>query len=636
MMGVYANYVLSGVTIFTTIFLLVLARINHSCGSGRYRIMKAGLWLLLVCQLFGLLRIGIRSGGCVLPLPIVYLVMVGYHLCAVTVMILIVLYMLLQFPKIRDNAQLAGTIFFVCEFVAAALILTTLQTGFIYRVESGNIVEGIADTLFFWLQIGVLAGFLVTVPLFRSQLAPKLFQNWIATLISMIVVHLLTLVVPQVELFAVTSNLFFAAAFCLFYSGSYEEGTARMRMDMYRSELEYLRNRNISHIVMELKILNYDRLIELERRGHSEEELDGIYSALAARLRGERKVILFQKSPASIGIVMPAARTDQAAEVAQRLCGWMQELLNGDLQFRLSALEAPRYAADDSERERLLRFLRRQCPDNGWYFCSDADYEAFCERNHILSLLDHMRLEKQDVVLFVRPVIACAGERLSCFEILCRLQLPGSGIVQSEQIIRLAEQYGYIHDVNMVVLENICDFLETEAAVREKIQVTLHISGDELTNPGFAQDVMRVLQSHSFAPEVLGFEVTMASEPNDIACMREVMRQLRDHQIRFVLSDVEPAVVNFEGIAGLPFDSVKFAGSCVRRACADSEFFEVIGMLVDLLKDHGYSIIFKGVDNEELSDIAMSLGADYLQGKKFAKPMPIEHLEEHLDLQMMF
>ena len=618
-----------------TVFLLVLTQINHSRTTKRYRILKLSLWILLANQLFNIFRIQVSSRGVMYSPEMIYVIFVGYYLTAATVMALIMMYMLLQFPQLAEREQLLCTIFFLCECTAAVLVLPTNLTGFIYSLDGGRFISGIGDEVFFAVRMIILIGFLIMVWSCRRFLAPKLFQNWMAMLVLAVVIHCIPFLVKDLDVFGFFAGIFLATAFFLFHSGTYEEGTARMSTDMYRSELDYYLAKKKDFYIYEIQIRNYDRLVE--RRLYSEEELGGFYRMFESRLIGtKRGAMVYQKKHTSLGVIASQMKPDEAAELAGKMRDWMSEFFAGKLVFGIAAVRCPMYAQHFVDAERLLRFLQKKCPQNNYYFCDDSDYEEFCERDKILRMLHDMHLEKEDVVLFGRPIMACGSPRATRFEILCRLQMAGCGIIYSEHVIRLAEQYGYIHDVNMAVLAKVCDFLVTDTAIRENLQVYLHISGEELENPGFAEDVLAIIKDYDLAPEMLGFEVTLVPGEGDIDRMREVMGILREHRIEFVLTDFEPTTVNFESIRGLPFGTIKFERHCVKRASESAMCYDVLGMLVDLFREQGFRVAFKGIDNTQLEEVAMSLRADFLQGEKYTKPFPIEQIEMQPDLRMMF
>ena len=74
----------------------------------------------------------------------------------------------------------------------------------------------------------------------------------------------------------------------------------------------------------------------------------------------------------------------------------------------------------------------------------------------------------------------------------------------------------------------------------------------------------------------------------------------------------------------------------MRQAAENEKSFEVIGLLVDMLKERGFDVVFKGVEDEELEDTALSLGADYLEGTRYVRTLPLENIAQQLDLGGMF
>ena len=144
-MGVNYNYGLWAFSLFFTAFLLVLTCINHSRETKRYQILKLSLWILLANQLFDIFRIKVRCEGVMYAPQVVYVIFVGYYLTAATVMTLIIMYMLLQFPQLAEREQFLHTIFFLCECTAAILILPTNLTGLVYSIEEKRFNTSIGD-----------------------------------------------------------------------------------------------------------------------------------------------------------------------------------------------------------------------------------------------------------------------------------------------------------------------------------------------------------------------------------------------------------------------------------------------------------------------------------------------------------
>ena len=610
-----------------TVFLLGLVLVNHSSETTRYRILKVCLHLLLFSQIFNFFRLQVICDGKRYPSPLLYVIFVGYYLCAATVMILIMMYMLLQFPRLSKRHNLLYSVFYLWECVTVILVMSNEMTGFVYSLEHERFLLGPAYVVFFVSRIGILAVTLVSVLSVRKDLSKKLFENWVLILLMGLVVHITVIFTHNLFSFDFYAELFLSTMFFLFHFGSYEEGNARMSLDMYRRELGYSLEKKRKIVVVEIKIHNYDRVVE--RRLFSETELDGLYGEFCRKLSLiHAKALVYQKKHNSLGLILQKATEEEMDALAAQMCAWMNELFAGQLVYGIVAAECPRYAKQFVGVERLLRYLQNKCEERNYHICDDTDYEEYCERESILHLLHDMRWQKQDVVLFARPVMPCKNHSEIYLEILCRLQVAGSGIVHSENVIDLAEKYGYIHDVNMAVLMNVCEFLTSNTAMGERIHVSLHVSGEELENPNFVDDVLRIVTPFGVPPQSIGFEVMMVPGEGDLDRIRAVINTLRDHQIMFTLVDFDPTCVNFESVMSLPFEMIKFERHCIIRASENPVCYDTMGMLVDLFKDHGFYVAFKGVDNEELEEVAMSLGPDYVQGEKYTKPFAVDHMAE--------
>lgn len=633
-MNLNYNYGLVICMLLFTAALLVHMRINHGRDTKRFRILMWGLHLLILNQIADILRAGMVYDGVMHGITVVYLIHVAYYLTEATIMLLIIMYMLTLFPGLTGRRDLLQTIYFVGQSIATLVVISTPFTGLIYRMDSNTIVFGRGNGYFFMGRLVILALFLLAVLAYRRTLPPKLFQNWITVLALSIGIHIVPVIFRNTNGFGMFANAFFAMVYCLFHSSSYEEGTARMRMDMYAQELEYRLAKKQKFYVFEIQIKNFEGLIG--RGCCSEEELSRIYGMLLSKLlEKNRQAMLFQKRMESLGVIAVGITFDEAKALAEQISLWMSSFLEGSLVFSIVGISCPEYASGIRRTERMIRFLQPKCGNNGCYFCTQSDCEELHAKDEVLAFLHNLRMEKQDMVLFGRPVIDGKSSHIERFEILCRAQLAGSGIVHADRIISLAEQYGYAHDVNMAVLKNVCDFLTTGAAGRKDLRVSLHISSSELENPDFADDVVSIVKNYEIAPETLGFEVAIV--PNaDIGRMYQAMHLLREQQMIFILTDFNPETINFESVVGLPFQTVKFDQNCVKKASENAVSFDAIGLLVDLLKERGYDVVFKGIEDEKLEEIALSLGADYLQGAKYAKPLPIEGMVEQLDLGAMF
>ena len=80
----------------------------------------------------------------------------------------------------------------------------------------------------------------------------------------------------------------------------------------------------------------------------------------------------------------------------------------------------------------------------------------------------------------------------------------------------------------------------------------------------------------------------------------------------------------------LPIDIIKFDRSLTILAGKNAESRFLVGSFSDIFKKSNYQILFEGVENERDENQCKEMNALYLQGYKYSKPIPMEHLNEFL------
>ena len=108
------------------------------------------------------------------------------------------------------------------------------------------------------------------------------------------------------------------------------------------------------------------------------------------------------------------------------------------------------------------------------------------------------------------------------------------------------------------------------------------------------------------------------------------MDRLQKCGIKFYLDDFGTGYSNFEKIMGLPIDIVKFDRSLTIMSGKDEQSKFMVDRFADIFANSGYQILFEGVEDEQDEKRCTAMKAEYLQGYKYSKPIPIEELEGFL------
>ena len=213
-----------------------------------------------------------------------------------------------------------------------------------------------------------------------------------------------------------------------------------------------------------------------------------------------------------------------------------------------------------------------------------------------------------------------------------RLELPEVGMVFPDQFIYLAEEYGFIHVLSLIILHKTCaEIRKLIISGYEVKRISVNISVLELRDSNFCSDISNVIKNSGIPDDKIAIEVTESQNESDFIIMKSMINELKDHGIKFYLDDFGTGYSNFERIMELPFDIIKFDRSLVLASGEGEKSERMVGSLANMFANMEYSVLYEGVENELDEQMCIKMSASYLQGYKYSRPIPIERLTEFFD-----
>ena len=112
--------------------------------------------------------------------------------------------------------------------------------------------------------------------------------------------------------------------------------------------------------------------------------------------------------------------------------------------------------------------------------------------------------------------------------------------------------------------------------------------------------------------------------------MKGIMHRIRQLGVRIALDDFGTGYSSFERIIDLPIDIIKFDRTLTIMAGKGSQSKYLVGSFSDIFKNSNYQIMFEGIEDDTDEELCKEMNAQYLQGFKYSRPIPIERLTEFL------
>ncbi len=284
----------------------------------------------------------------------------------------------------------------------------------------------------------------------------------------------------------------------------------------------------------------------------------------------------------------------------------------------------------------VLKYILQIMEDNSKFVLDDnskknLQFFKFLRAN-LIEMESEDNLDDPRVLVYCQPIRNMKTGKYDTAEALMRLELPQYGIVMPGMFIELAEQYNHIHALTRVMINKVCKqirMLEDEGYEFERISV--NIAASEIKEDGFCDEILGIIKSNGVEPSKIGIELTESQTERDFMIIKRKMKTLREAGMTLYLDDVGTGYSNLDRIVHYDVDVVKFDRFFLLEAEKSMKIVKMITHLSQAFRDMDYKLLFEGVETEAHETLCMGCGADYIQGFKYSKPVPIEELREYFE-----
>ena len=262
---------------------------------------------------------------------------------------------------------------------------------------------------------------------------------------------------------------------------------------------------------------------------------------------------------------------------------------------------------------------------------SDDGKSGFLLRNDIDRIISDALADNR-FEMYYQPIYSVAEKRFRSAEALIRLYDDRYGFISPQLLIDAAERNGTIIQIGDFVLDSVCRF--TSDCLRSGLDldfVELNLSMKQCVQVDLKDKVLSFLNKYSLAPDRINLEITEGSVSADQDIVEENIRILSEYGISFSLDDYGTGYSNLSRLISLPFRIVKIDRSMTEMVF-DERIHTVLKHTIKLLKDIGISVVIEGVETKEVFDQFVALGADYIQGYYFSRPIPENDFAEFIRL----
>ena len=221
------------------------------------------------------------------------------------------------------------------------------------------------------------------------------------------------------------------------------------------------------------------------------------------------------------------------------------------------------------------------------------------------------------------------NDRVFGAEALIRWQHPRRGMVSPVEFIPLAEEIGLILPLGHWVLETACAQLAKWADDPDMgdIVLAVNVSAQQLRQPNFVENVLKVLERTKAPPDKLKLELTESILADNVQDIIEKMNRLKEQHIRFALDDFGTGYSSLSYLKRLPLGQLKIDRSFVTDVLTDPNDAAIAETIIALGKTLGMEVLAEGVETVDQMDFLAEHGCHAFQGYLFSRPLAVEDFQ---------
>jgi EAL domain-containing protein (putative c-di-GMP-specific phosphodiesterase class I) len=232
----------------------------------------------------------------------------------------------------------------------------------------------------------------------------------------------------------------------------------------------------------------------------------------------------------------------------------------------------------------------------------------------------------QDVTLYYQPQISLDTGAVVGVEALLRWRHPQRGMVNPEELIRVAEHTAVMRLLTKRVVDDVVAQVAKWAAEGLTLRAALNVSVRDLHSGEIVDQLTEVLAEHEVPAGQILLEITEGALMADPRRVLATIVRLERLGVGISLDDFGTGYSSLLHLRRLPLAEVKVDRSFVLGMSSDTDDAAIVRSTIELARALGLRVVAEGVEDERTWRLLVGAGCHVAQGWFFARPMPGEEI----------
>lgn len=232
-------------------------------------------------------------------------------------------------------------------------------------------------------------------------------------------------------------------------------------------------------------------------------------------------------------------------------------------------------------------------------------------------------IKKNELTPYIQPIIDANTKKIIGGEVLLRWMHPVIGIISPSKFIHIAEKSGLLVLITRQLLLKILCIVKKNGAIQSSpFYLSVNINYTHLTDKSFIQDCLSFVEKCRPYNIRLVLELTENESPS-LEGEYDGVEVLKNAGVRFALDDFGTGYSTLSALRRFPIDYIKIDKQFSQSVAIDEKSQIIVENTLMLAESLNIPIIVEGVEKKCQARYMESLGAKYLQGYLYSRPVPM-------------
>jgi diguanylate cyclase (GGDEF)-like protein len=237
-------------------------------------------------------------------------------------------------------------------------------------------------------------------------------------------------------------------------------------------------------------------------------------------------------------------------------------------------------------------------------------------------------VEKSLLEVHYQPVVDLVTGAISGFEALARWPSSWPEVKPSD-FVPVAEETGMISQLGrhvlQVALRDLADW-RTRGLVSDRVRVAVNVSGRQLDDPHFPDEVLEALAGAGLPGDALHLEITEGTLMREPQRMARIISEVCTTGIGLDLDDFGTGYSSLAALHSFPVSVLKIDRAFVDALMTDGD--AIVRSTIAMAHALGLEVTAEGIEHPAQVDQLRALGCEYGQGFLLSVPLPRSEMEE--------